>query len=97
MTLQDLVEKWRREWPETFPGPRIDYWSGDSTIHWPSIQNMRSAGEIPDGCFITISRKIIVVRDPFLNWWLQYQLKAPRNLKPGPKNPPPNQLAAAAE
>lgn len=54
--------------PPVFAGKSFDELTGNA-IHWPSIQNARSRGEIPDECFAYSGRKVLVRRDLFFNWW----------------------------
>lgn len=54
--------------PPVFAGLSLDELTGNA-IHWPSIQNARSRGEIPSECFAYAGRKVLVRRDLFLAWW----------------------------
>jgi hypothetical protein len=66
--MQRVIEQLRAAWPPVVLGTAIDDLSGGA-IHWPTIQNMRSRNEIPDGCFIKSGTRVLIVRDPFLTWW----------------------------
>lgn len=64
----DIIEQARSEWPIFFALTEIDAMTGNA-IRRRTIKNMRSRGEIPEGCFSKIRRKIIVNRDSFLDWY----------------------------
>jgi hypothetical protein len=63
-----VIDQLRRELPSVFAGPKSNELTGGA-IHWPTIQNRRSKGEIPDTCFLKSGRRVLVRRDPFLAWW----------------------------
>lgn len=66
--MQEIIEQLRAALPPIFLGSK----SGDLTggaIHWETIQNKRCLREIPDECFVRSGPRILIVRDPFLNWW----------------------------
>ncbi len=67
-TVELIVAELQSALPPVFAGQSLDSLTGDA-IHWPSIQNARSRGEIPTECFAYAGRKVLVRRDPFLNWW----------------------------
>jgi hypothetical protein len=93
-TPKSAVEVWRKEWPPAFAGVRIDELSGRA-IRWSTTQNRRSRREIPTECFDARSRPIVVLRDPFLNWY-EGRLKGHRP-RQGPKPPTRRPRARAAE
>jgi hypothetical protein len=95
MSDTPTVQKFRKAWPEVFPGPRIDELSGWA-IRWATIQNLRSRREIPDECFDTSGRPTLVLRDPFLDWWQKWR-EAHRRPRVGPKPPVRRPRARAAE
>lgn len=66
--MSALIELYSKILPESFPGSQIDALT--SKCHrWRSLQNKRSRGEIPEGCFVKISsRKILILKQPFLEW-----------------------------
>jgi hypothetical protein len=66
--MQDLIDELRRALPPIFLGARIDELTGGA-IHWPTIQNKRSARVIPDDCFVRSGPRVLVRRDAFLDWW----------------------------
>jgi hypothetical protein len=70
-----IVEELRRALPPVFAGTAIGQLTGDA-INWGTIQNKRSAREIPDECFIRSGTRVLVVRDPFLSWWAATLSKA---------------------
>jgi hypothetical protein len=64
-----VVEGFRKEWPPAFAGPKLNELSGNA-IRWSTTQNRRSRRQIPDECFVRGgARLVIVLRDPFLDWW----------------------------
>lgn len=66
--MQNIVEELRAFLPPVFAGTSIDDLTGGA-IRWRTIQNKRSLREIPDECFIRAGAKVLVRRDPFLDWW----------------------------
>lgn len=66
--VDKVVEELRGYLPPVFAGSSLGKLTGDA-IHWPTIQNARMRHEIPGDCFVLSGRKILVVRDEFLNWW----------------------------
>jgi hypothetical protein len=70
-----IVEELRQALPPVFAGTSIGQLTGNA-INWGTIQNKRSAREIPDECFIRSGTRVLVVRDPFLNWWAATLSKA---------------------
>ena len=71
----NLVEELRQVLPPVFAGTSIGQLTGDA-IKWGTIQNKRSAREIPEECFVRSGTRVLVVRDPFLNWWATTLSKA---------------------
>lgn len=65
---QEVVEELRSALPAVFLGSRSDELTGGA-ICWGTIQNKRSRREIPDECFIRSGPRVLVRRDPFLDWW----------------------------
>jgi len=66
--IEQTVEDLRKTLTPIFAGMALDNLTGDSIL-WSSIQNARSRREIPDECFLYSGRKVLVRRDPFLDWW----------------------------
>jgi hypothetical protein len=66
--MEHIVEQLRERLPSTFAGTSLPKLTGDS-INWGTIQNKRSRREIPEACFIKSGKRVLVVRDPFLDWW----------------------------
>jgi hypothetical protein len=66
----EIIEMMREELPKVFPGPKLDELTGGA-ISWGTTQNRRSRGEIPDenAIFFRAANRILVRRDPFLDWW----------------------------
>ncbi len=75
MINNELIRQMKEYLPPVFAATKLDELTGNA-IRWATIQNQRSksrtAGnyDIPVECFLNDgSRKIIIVRDPFLEWW----------------------------
>jgi|SRR6516164_2073896 hypothetical protein len=66
--MQHVIDELRSALPPVFAGTSFDELTGNA-IHWPTVQNRRSAGEIPGDCFIRSGTKTLVLRDRFLAWW----------------------------
>jgi putative SOS response-associated peptidase YedK len=66
--MKRLVDELRQTLPPVFAGTSLDVLTGGA-IRWPTIQNKRSARAIPDECFIRSGTRVLVVRDPFFDWW----------------------------
>jgi len=66
--IDQTVEELRKTLPPVFSGISLDERTGDA-IPWRTTQNARSRREIPANCFIYSGRKVLVRRDPFLDWW----------------------------
>ena len=62
--------------PPVFAGTSIDELTGNA-IRWKSVRNRRSKKlpeerRVPEACFLHHgSRKVLIVRDPFLDWWFR--------------------------
>lgn len=68
--MENLRKQLIEVMPPVFAGTSLDRLTGDA-LRWRTIQNLRSNKSVPDECFLRQgSRKILVVRDPFLDWWL---------------------------
>jgi hypothetical protein len=68
MLTQHVIDKLRQVLPPVFAGTSLDELTGGA-IHWPTIQNRRCGKEIPDECFVRSGNRVLVIRDPFLDWW----------------------------
>jgi hypothetical protein len=94
--MQVVVEELRETLPPVFAGSSLGKLTGDA-INWPTIQNKRALREIPDECFIRSRAggrgpgRILVRRDPFLDWWRTTLLDARQPLA----HPPPRRGRAA--
>ena len=66
--MQRVVDELRQTLPPVFAGTSLDELTGGA-IHWPTIQNRRALRQIPDDCFVRSGTRVLVIRDPFLNWW----------------------------
>ncbi|EHJ49504.1 hypothetical protein DFW101_3508 [Solidesulfovibrio carbinoliphilus subsp. oakridgensis] len=65
---QMAVEELRGLLPPIFAGQSIDELTGGAII-WRTILNARARKEVPVSCFVKSGRKVLVKRDPFLDWW----------------------------
>jgi hypothetical protein len=68
MEQQLILEELRKALPPVFAGTSLGELTGGA-IHWPTIQNRRALRQIPDDCFVRSGTRVLVLRDPFLNWW----------------------------
>jgi hypothetical protein len=67
--MEQISKQWRERLPPTFPGKEIAART-DGQFNWETIQNKKFLGQIPRDCFIYSGRQVLIVRDPFLNWWI---------------------------
>lgn len=67
-TIERVIEELRAAMPPVLAGQSLDELTGNA-VHWPTVQNARSRREIPAECFVYAGRKVLVRRDPFLDWW----------------------------
>jgi hypothetical protein len=83
---QAIINKLRATLPLVFLGSRTDQLTGYS-IAWGTVQNKRSRREIPNESeiFVRSGNRVLVVRDPFLDWWATTLSEARR---PPPVAPP---------
>ena len=82
--MQRVVDELRQTLPPVFAGTSLDDLTGGA-IHWPTIQNRRALRQIPDDCFVRSGTRVLVLRDPFLNWWATTLTEA-RQKPEGPRN-----------
>jgi len=88
MLTQRVIDELRRILPPVFAGTSLNELTGGA-IHWPTIQNRRCAKEIPDECFVRSGNRVVVLRDPFLDWWATTLQDARQPFgKPGRATPP---------
>jgi hypothetical protein len=66
--LSDIIAELRAALPPVFLGSRLAELTGYA-IAWGTVQNKRSRREIPEGCFVRSGSRVLVRRDPFLDWW----------------------------
>ena len=66
--MQNIIEQLRQELPPVFAGTAVADLTGGS-INWGTVQNRRSRNEIPDDCFVRSGKRVLIVRDRFLDWW----------------------------
>ena len=95
---QAIFDKLSAELPPIFSGSKIDDLTGGA-ICWGTTQNRRSKGEIPneDEIFIRSGNRVLVVRDPFLRWWVPTLLPARRPPVLPPRRERPDTAHPAAE
>ncbi|WP_291327142.1 hypothetical protein [Desulfovibrio sp. UCD-KL4C] len=74
--MKDLQTQLTEHLPPVFAATSLDILTGNA-LRWRTIQNMRANKEIPEAdqipakCFLLDGkRKVLIVRDPFLTWWL---------------------------
>jgi len=74
--MHQLREQLEAHLPPVFAGTYIDSLTGKA-IRWKSVRNRRSKKlpeerRVPEECFLHQgSRKVLIVRDPFLDWWFR--------------------------
>jgi len=66
--MDTIIDDLRAALPPVWLGTRTDELTGGA-ICWGTTQNRRSRGEIPDECFARSGTRVLVIRDPFLDWW----------------------------
>jgi hypothetical protein len=101
--VQAIIDKLRAELPPIFRGSKIDDLTGRA-ISWGTIQNKRSQREIENEAeiFVRSGNRVLVVRDPFIEWWAGSLSQARRPPVLPPRQPPPrrqrraNAMAAGA-
>jgi hypothetical protein len=64
----NIIAELRSALPPVFLGSKISDLTGHA-IAWGTVQNKRSRREIPDACFARSGSRVLVLRDPFLDWW----------------------------
>ena len=72
----ELIEKLQASMPPLFAATELDRYTGNA-LRWTTLQNRRANKNIPEAekppkaCFRQDgARKIIIVRDELLFWWL---------------------------
>lgn len=90
--MTSVIEELRAALPPIFAGTSIDELTGGA-IHWPTIQNKRSRREIPDECFVRSGPRVLVRRDPFLDWWGTTLADARQSFTGKPARKPSNKAA----
>ena len=68
--MEHIIAELRRSLPAVFLGSKTDELTGHS-ICWATVQNKRSRREIPNEneMFVRSGNRLLVKRDPFLDWW----------------------------
>jgi hypothetical protein len=70
--MNNLKQELTQHLPPIFAGRAVDSLTGNA-IRWRTIQNLRSQKKIPEECFMRQgARKTLVVRTPFVEWFLRY-------------------------
>jgi hypothetical protein len=69
LAKEDIIAELRRTLPPVFLGSKIDKLTAHA-IAWGTVQNKRSRREIPNEneIFIRSGNRVLVARDPFLDW-----------------------------
>jgi len=68
--MDELKQQMSAHMPPLFAGTSLDSMTGNS-VRWRTIQNLRAQKKIPSECFKKQgARKVLIVRDPFLEWWM---------------------------
>lgn len=75
--MNELKQQLQEYLPPIFAGVEIDRLTGKA-LRWRTIQNIRANKDLPEhkkiptDCFLRDgTRKVLVVRDKILEWWLQ--------------------------
>lgn len=69
--MEDLRQQMTDHLPPVFAGTSLDTLTGDA-VRWRTVQNLRAQKKIPSECFMRHgARKVLIVREPFLDWWLK--------------------------
>ena len=71
--MAKTTKELRATLPEMFPG-KVAEQCTYGALSWATIRDLRRKGKIPAECFKQPGRRILVVRDPFLDWvdaWLE--------------------------
>src|SRR5215472_3159431 len=90
--MDHVLEELRKALPAVFAGTSLDELTGNA-IRWATTQNRRAQRKIPDKCFCRSGPRVLVIRDPFLDWW-QTTLTEAR--QPDARRPPRRQDQAAS-
>jgi hypothetical protein len=93
----DLIDQLRQALPTVFLGSKLDQLTGHA-IAWGTVQNKRSRREIPNEneIFKRSGNRLVVARDPFLDWWGSTLSQARRPPVLPPRQPPRRQRRAKA-
>lgn len=67
--IDEFIESAKSEWPAVFALSEIDRLTGNA-VRRGTVHNLRSRREIPTDIFcMSGKRKVLVLRDRFLDWW----------------------------
>jgi len=66
--VESIIRELKASLPPVFAGHALDELTGQA-IRWRTVQNLRALRQIPAGCFVNAGRRVLVRRDPFLDWW----------------------------
>jgi hypothetical protein len=91
----DVIAELRATLPPVFLGSKIDKLTGHA-IAWGTVQNKRSQRVIPDECFVRSGLRVLVLRDPFLDWWAT-TLSPARRPPVAPPRRGPEEVAMSSE
>lgn len=75
MTIEELRVQFERTMPPVFAATELDRLTGNA-LRWNTLQNRRASKKKdmekpPETCFLQDGcRKILIVRDELLKWWL---------------------------
>lgn len=76
MTNQELIKQYQASVPPIFAATELDRLTGNA-LRWTTLQNRRANKNLPESekppqvCFRQDgARKILIVRDELLTWWL---------------------------
>lgn len=74
--MDSLLDQLKEHIPPLFAAKELDRLTGNA-LRWRTIQNIRANKtlsedqKIPEDCFMKYrDKKILIRRDPFLNWWI---------------------------
>lgn len=76
MELCDALAALKKELPPIFLGKNLTELT-KGAFNWRTFQNMKCRGKVPEGVLLRSgNRNLLVVRDPFLEWWQSRLTKA---------------------
>ena len=72
MTNEEIIAEFRKTMPPVFAAKKLDQLTGNA-VCWTTLQNRRAKSDQapPPECFrYDGARKVLIVRDEFLSWWI---------------------------